>query len=663
MRTALFNIAQVIIASGILYGYYHFFLRNKLFHQYNRFYLLSIVVISLVIPFLQIPVYFEESTPGYVTALSNWQSITMLPSTGIVTPTPAAASSTPLLTSTQLVYAIYFLIAIALLIRILASLLKIRAIIHRYTVQNIQDIHFINTEEPGAPFSFFRWLFWHRQIDIKSAKGEQIFRHEIFHIRQHHSIDRIFLEIVNAVCWINPFFYLIAKELKAIHEFLADQFATRNTDKWEYSELLLMQALDTQQRLANPFFNNQIKRRIAMITKPQKTSHQYLRKLLVLPLAAVLVSVFAFRYHPTPITEPALSRSGSELKIPFADTSKKFLRSIWGINVSVQEIFVETPGYNDANRYIAPGLIVMNNQPYSSVEFQNRIKDAITVEAKTMIAIPPDNKEAIRKYGDKAKDGVIELGDAILVKPYSLEKYPDALSGVVRDAASEPLIIVNGKIMQKGSDEFQKIDPQNISSITVLKNEKATEKYGAAAKNGVIEVTLKDPNHPGLDSPRPDMVPERNIRVRGVVTPDTNSRVLPEVVLVAYADKDPKEVVVMGYSTKSKPAEPATDIQAWRKYLERNVNSESALAEGWKPGNYTVMIEFTRKADGTVTDVKPLSFRDSKTAAHCVKVIRDAGNEVKAPVLKIKQNSYVQPLTFVILEKDKNEIVVEGTKQ
>ena len=60
MKPVQFYLLQVITASGILYGYYHFFLRNKKFHQYNRYYLLAAVVISMVIPFLRIPIYFEE---------------------------------------------------------------------------------------------------------------------------------------------------------------------------------------------------------------------------------------------------------------------------------------------------------------------------------------------------------------------------------------------------------------------------------------------------------------------------------------------------------------------------------------------------------------------------------------------------------------------------
>jgi N-acetylmuramoyl-L-alanine amidase len=297
MKQLFLYIIQVIIASGILYGYYHLFLRNKKFHQYNRFYLLAALIISVLIPFLQIPVYFTESQVNTSSIIQTLQAIS---SQGFeedtTVPSELQASDSPFNWQPFLV-TIYASIVTILLLRMLLSLKRIRSIIKKYPVEKINDIHFVNTNEPGTPFSFFNWLFWDKKIALPSSKGEQIFRHEIYHIQQKHSLDVLFTETISLLFWFNPFFHLIKKEIRAIHEFLADQFATTENTKWEYAELLLMQALQTQQSLVNPFFHNQIKRRIAMITNPSKTSHQYLRKILVLPLAALIVTLFAFNYQ------------------------------------------------------------------------------------------------------------------------------------------------------------------------------------------------------------------------------------------------------------------------------------------------------------------------------------------------------------------------------
>jgi hypothetical protein len=75
MNQLLFYLLQVIAASGLLYGYYHFALRNKRFHRYNRFYLLMAIVISSFIPFLNIPVYFSEKETESSVMLQTLQVI------------------------------------------------------------------------------------------------------------------------------------------------------------------------------------------------------------------------------------------------------------------------------------------------------------------------------------------------------------------------------------------------------------------------------------------------------------------------------------------------------------------------------------------------------------------------------------------------------------
>lgn len=298
MKTILVYLLQMIVASGILYSYYHFFLRNKNFHRYNRYYLLMVVVISIVIPFLNIPVYFtnENTDNSFVMQTLRVIASSAEEETTISVVGQSTQTAYNWFSWQNIFYAVYFLVAIAFVTRILLSIRKIRVISKNYPNEKIGDINFVNTTEPGTPFSFFKWLFWNKEIELQSEKGEQIFRHELFHIQQQHSVDIVFMETVTAIAWFNPFFHLIKKELKAIHEFLADEYAMQKTDSWKYAELLLMQALNTKQNLVNPFFHTQIKRRIAMITTSQKPGHQYLRKLLVLPVAVVIAALFAFSY-------------------------------------------------------------------------------------------------------------------------------------------------------------------------------------------------------------------------------------------------------------------------------------------------------------------------------------------------------------------------------
>ncbi len=287
MKALLFYVLQVVLCSGILYSYYLLVLRNKKFHQYNRFYLLSVVVLSFIIPLLEFNI-----RPGDLEVVDSQ----VLQNIFIKSYKPADTNNLQQIGNWLLNNAIsivYIVIAVFFLFRLVKSVGHLLLIRQRYKAEKLQKIQLFRTNEPGTPFSFFNWLFWDNTIGMESDKGRQIFKHELYHIQQKHSWDIIAMELVCVVGWMNPFFHLIRREQATIHEFLADRYAMQHQDKWDYAELLLVQVLTHKKRLTQPFFNNQIKRRIAMITNVNKTSFLYVRKLLVLPMLLLLVALFA----------------------------------------------------------------------------------------------------------------------------------------------------------------------------------------------------------------------------------------------------------------------------------------------------------------------------------------------------------------------------------
>ena len=296
MKSILFYLLQVIICSGLLYGYYHLFLRNNKFHQYNRFYLLSTLLLSLAIPLLKIPLYFSNPQPG--TALKTFMVIYGNGEEDVIVKN-GFSFFTQLFTWQNAVIFFYVLIALVIFTRFAMAILKVNRLRKKYSAEKVDDFYFFNTTEPGTPFSFFNWLFWNRNIELESTEGHKIFRHEVFHIQQKHTLDILVTEFLTMLFWFNPFYHLVKKELKTIHEFLADRYAINKSDDSTYAELLLMHALNTKYKIVNPFFHNQIKRRIAMITSSKKTSYQYLRKVMVLPLAAIVTLLFAFKIYNT----------------------------------------------------------------------------------------------------------------------------------------------------------------------------------------------------------------------------------------------------------------------------------------------------------------------------------------------------------------------------
>lgn len=223
----------------------------------------------------------------------------------------------------RILLALYAVVALFLVCRIVAAIARLIRLKIKSQKCNLGSMIFIETCENDAPFSFFNWIFWNNRIDSFSEQGQQIMKHEIYHVSQKHSFDVVFMEIICALGWLNPFYHLIKKELKAIHEFLADNYAAGRDQKLEYAEILVLQAISScKKQLVNPFFDNQLKRRINMLTTNKKTTCQYLRKILVLPLLGVVSILFVISCKSKDANpHPSENESVKITDITIADTN------------------------------------------------------------------------------------------------------------------------------------------------------------------------------------------------------------------------------------------------------------------------------------------------------------------------------------------------------
>jgi TonB family protein len=286
---------KVVASSAILTGYYWLLLRNKKFHAYNRYFILLALLLPLCLPFLQIPVT-TSTLQEKGDLLTTFRTISVTEFEETATVYFLQQPPRHWLTVSNSLFVLYAAGTTVFLFLLLRSIFYIRNISKKYPVEKIGDIRFYQTNEPAAPFSFFKKIFWNSRISLTDEKGGQIFNHEMYHVRHGHSFDIMLVEIITVFFWWNPFFYWLRKELKTVHEFLADQYAISHHDKFDYAALLVTQSLQTKtSALTHPFFHNALKRRIAMITKNQTSRFQYISKVLVLPLLALVITAFAIK--------------------------------------------------------------------------------------------------------------------------------------------------------------------------------------------------------------------------------------------------------------------------------------------------------------------------------------------------------------------------------
>jgi hypothetical protein len=280
---------RITLVSAFLFAYYRVFLCNASFHPYNRRYLLASAAASLLLPLLYLP----GSWSGAATFIV-WANAVPDPALPLAHPaiaTQASASAWPLMAAG------YAVISLLFFVRLLPSLIHIARLSRRSPRTRKEGVRFYSTDAPGTPFSFGNRLFWNNGISLETVTGQAILRHEMTHIRGRHTLDILALEVLRCLFWINPFFHWMLREIRIIHEFLADKEAlAAAADPGDYAKCLVWQSAGSGFRtlLAHTFFHTHLKRRITMIITTRPT-RRYLSRILALPLFFLLFTGFAAR--------------------------------------------------------------------------------------------------------------------------------------------------------------------------------------------------------------------------------------------------------------------------------------------------------------------------------------------------------------------------------
>lgn len=283
-KTELFMyLLKSMILSGIFFGYYTLFLKNTIYHAYNRFYLLASMALSLAIPFFKLSMFSvtEEQAAGTKQLLIYLTQLPALP--------------------VQEAYIDWEIIVIAVISSLFVCYLVYSVVrIFRLKAMNSKtqmgEFTFIETDLDEAPFSFFSNLFWKKSISIEDECGRKILQHELSHIREKHSWDRLFSQLICSVFWMNPFNWIIQKELQNIHEFIADRDAVGTGEVDAFAKMLLQTYYGNH--FLNPshsFYYSSIKRRIIMLTISNVPKYAYLRKVAVLPMLAFILALFSIQ--------------------------------------------------------------------------------------------------------------------------------------------------------------------------------------------------------------------------------------------------------------------------------------------------------------------------------------------------------------------------------
>ena len=537
------------ICLAVFYLFYRLLMARETFHRFNRFALLGILLLSCLLPLIEVSV--KQHSEVTQTMLTLEQLLMMADAMSSVGPKVQVQDSTSVWIKVALLvylagiffFALRNVYSLTRLLMLLKSGRRER--IATYLPDKGKRVTLIVHNRDIAPFSWMKYIVISRK-DLEE-NGREILIHELAHIHNRHSWDLLVADICIFFQWFNPASWLLKQELQNIHEFEADETVIKEgVDAKQYQLLLIKKAVGTRlYSMANSFNHSKLKKRITMMLKEKSSPWARLKYLYVLPVAAIAVTAFARPEISEKVEEISVVKVNDlsaivetkatesvekALEMPAVkalpgDTTKpagvQYVpvpvdeQSNCGAVFEVVEKMPEFPGggvtammdYLQKNMQYPESAKKAGTQGRVTVRFVVD-KDGSIKNPSVLRSVDKDmDAEALRlvKSMPKWQPGM-QGGKAVAVKytipvVFKLEggtfvnsKLNGNVVSIDVDAGNLPLYVVDG--LEASPSIMGALDPSRIEGITVLKDKSATDLYGEKGKNGVLLITLKKGNLP-----------------------------------------------------------------------------------------------------------------------------------------------------------------------
>ena len=288
----LFFIYSLKVAFCLIAFYLVFklLLSKETFHTFNRWVLLLVMVVSILLPWLKV-------TTAEPTAIAEG----MISLESIIASAEVVNDDTQEgLSAIQLLFIIYIIGIAVFFLREVVSVVRLFRLIRRGTPLTAeqagvsqQGVQVVVMKNEIAPFSWFRHVVLSEK-DFRENPRE-ILTHELAHIRLGHSWDVAVCNLLIIFQWWNPAAWLLKRELQNVHEFEADEAViNRGVDAKQYQLLLIRKSVGERLfSMANNLNHQSLKKRITMMTTKKSSPWQKAKVLVALPMAALAVVAFA----------------------------------------------------------------------------------------------------------------------------------------------------------------------------------------------------------------------------------------------------------------------------------------------------------------------------------------------------------------------------------
>lgn len=290
-----------LLKSGLLlvifYAVYKLLLENEKMFRFNRIYLLGSIIFSLIIPLQLFSIKSFFLTKVKVIQLNEIMIVTNKAILDKVNYNEILA---------DFLIISYAIIAGILVFRFVRNVYSFYNRIKKSKVEIIEGQKMVLTKESILPHSFWNAVFVNYE-DFKNGKiPSELIAHEKAHLEQKHTLDILFVEVLQIVFWFNPVFVLYKKAIKLNHEFLADEAVNKQFGEVRNYQNLLLGFASQKDTISLASNINYLitKKRLLMMTKKESPTKIFLKISSV--TAVYLLSLFAFNTG-------ALAQSGNNL--------------------------------------------------------------------------------------------------------------------------------------------------------------------------------------------------------------------------------------------------------------------------------------------------------------------------------------------------------------
>ena len=410
---------QVNLGIILFYALYKLICTRDTFFNSRRLILLLSLILPFIIPLIDIREWME--TRDSLVMLTNFDYSTTIPE--IVVGTAGTEPGNQVFVISEWIKNIYIAGILALSVRLIVQAISLYMIILRTPEKTVNGIRIKCMKDKSGPFSFFNWIFLNPD-NVKEEEMSEILTHEMAHVRQKHSIDVIISELVNICCWINPFAWLMKREVRLNLEFLADRkvmdagFATKS-----YQYHLLGLTYSHKYGLSNNFNFSHLKQRIIMMNKKKTNGAGHIKyALFAIPAFALLlagnISCSSEATKTDDVKENAATEKADEAEVIVQQPATK------GEVFMVVEQMPEFPGgIKELMAYLKDNIKYPKAAQDKKVEGRVIVqfvieKDGTPTEFNVLRSVDPDlDKEALRVLGNmpKWKPGM-QKGQAVRVK-------------------------------------------------------------------------------------------------------------------------------------------------------------------------------------------------------------------------------------------------------